>query len=66
MPLRRAVCFGGGVIGAGWASRFVLNGVHTTVVDPDPQAERKVTAVLENARRAMEQLIPGFGRAMKG
>jgi carnitine 3-dehydrogenase len=32
---------GGGVIGAGWAARFLLlNGIDVAIFDPDPEAER--------------------------
>ena len=48
---------GGGVIGAGWAARAVLNGVDVAVCDLDPQAGRKLDEVLGNARRAWRQLI---------
>ena len=47
---------GGGVIGAGWAARFVLNGVDVRLHDPAPGAQRTVDAVLANARRAYERL----------
>jgi carnitine 3-dehydrogenase len=47
---------GGGVIGAGWAARFLLNGVDVRLYDPAPQTERVVTEVLENARRAYRRL----------
>ena len=47
---------GGGVIGGGWAARFLLNGVDVRVHDPDPQAGRKVAEVIENARRALRRL----------
>jgi len=47
---------GGGVIGAGWAARFVLNGVDARVYDPDPGADRRVAEVLANARRAYARL----------
>jgi carnitine 3-dehydrogenase len=47
---------GGGVIGAGWAARFLLNGVDVRLHDPDPEAPRKVGEVLENARRAYGRL----------
>ena len=43
---------GGGVIGGGWAARFLLNGVDVKLFDPDPEAARKVGEVLANARRA--------------
>ncbi|MEM8774993.1 MAG: carnitine 3-dehydrogenase [Pseudomonadota bacterium] len=48
---------GGGVIGGGWAARFLLNGWDVRVFDPDPQAERKIGAVIENARRALPMLL---------
>ena len=47
---------GGGVIGGGWAGRFLLNGVDVKIYDPDPEAERKVAEVLANARRALRNL----------
>ena len=47
---------GGGVIGGGWAARFVLNGVDVRLYDPDPDAARKVDEMLENARRALGRL----------
>ena len=43
---------GGGVIGGGWAARFLLNGHDVVMFDPDPEAPRKVGEVLANARRA--------------
>jgi carnitine 3-dehydrogenase len=48
---------GGGVIGAGWAARFALNGHDVRLYDPDPDAERKVGEVVANARRAMRKLV---------
>ena len=50
---------GGGVIGAGWAARFLLNGYDVKVFDPDPEVERKVKTVLANAKRAQAKLTPG-------
>jgi carnitine 3-dehydrogenase len=47
---------GGGVIGGGWAARFMLAGVDVRLFDPDPAAAEKVAAVLENARRATVKL----------
>lgn len=47
---------GGGIIGGGWAARFMLNGWDVRIFDPDPEAERKIAAVLQNARRAMPGL----------
>ncbi len=48
---------GGGVIGAGWAARFALAGYDVCLFDPDPEAGRKVNAVLDNARRAQRRLL---------
>ena len=42
----KAAIIGGGVIGGGWAARFLLNGWDVQVYDPDPQAERKIGEVL--------------------
>lgn len=51
-----AAIIGGGIIGGGWAARFLLNGWDVRVFDPDPEAERKTRAVLDNARRALPGL----------
>ena len=47
---------GGGVIGGGWAARFLLNGHDAVMYDPDPEAPRKVDEMLVNARRAYSRL----------
>jgi carnitine 3-dehydrogenase len=47
---------GGGVIGAGWAARFVLNGCDVKLYDPAPEAAAGAGDVLANARSAYEQL----------
>ncbi len=51
-----AAIIGGGVIGGGWAARFLLNGWDVAVFDLDPEAERKIAAVLDNARASLPQL----------
>ncbi len=48
---------GGGVIGGGWAARFLLNGVDVKLYDPDPEAPRKIGEVMANARRALAKLF---------
>ncbi len=62
----KAAIIGGGVIGGGWAARFLLNGWDVAVFDPDPEAERKINEVLLNARRALpglyETALPTEGR----
>lgn len=63
---RKAAIIGGGVIGGGWAARFLLNGWDVAVHDPDPEAERKIRAVLDNARASLPALsdlpMPAEGR----
>lgn len=63
---RKAAIIGGGVIGGGWTARFLLNGWDVAVFDPDPEAERKINAVLSNARLALPALsdvpMPPEGR----
>ncbi|MGB3147415.1 MAG: 3-hydroxyacyl-CoA dehydrogenase NAD-binding domain-containing protein, partial [Paracoccaceae bacterium] len=63
---RKAAIIGGGVIGGGWAARFLLNGWDVSVFDPDPQAERKIGEVMANARAALPSLsdvpMPDEGR----
>jgi 3-hydroxyacyl-CoA dehydrogenase/alpha-ketoglutarate-dependent taurine dioxygenase len=65
-PTVRSVgLLGGGVIGGGWAARFLLNGIDVTVFDPDPDAPRKIGEVVANARRSLPQLsaaLPAEGR----
>ncbi len=55
--LNKVGLLGGGVIGAGWAARFLLNGVDVQLYDPDPEAPRKMGEVLANARRALGKLV---------
>lgn len=54
---QKAAIIGGGVIGGGWAARFLLMGWDVRVFDPDPEAERKIGEVLDNARRSMRGLF---------
>ena len=62
----KAAIIGGGVIGGGWAARFLLNGWDVAVFDPDPEAVRKIGEVMANARWALPMLydraLPGEGR----
>lgn len=53
---KKAAVIGGGVIGGGWAARFLLNGWDVNVFDPDPEAQRKINEVIANARRALPAL----------
>ena len=51
-----AAIIGGGVIGAGWAARFLLNGWDVTVFDPGRGARSAVGQVIDNARRSLPAL----------
>ena len=66
MTPKSAAIIGGGVIGGGWAARFLLMGWNVRVFDPDPEAERKITEVLDNARRSLPGLsdvaLPSEGK----
>ncbi len=57
--IRKVTVVGGGVIGGGWVARFLQNGIDVDVYDPDPEAERKLGGLLDNARRAFARLIEG-------
>ncbi|MDG1971768.1 MAG: carnitine 3-dehydrogenase [Paracoccaceae bacterium] len=59
MTISKAALIGGGVIGGGWASRLIENGIDVSVHDPDPEAERKLNEVLAGADRAYEKLTHG-------
>lgn len=52
----KAAIVGGGVIGGGWAARFLLNGWDVSIFDPDPEAQRKILEVIANARRSLPSL----------
>jgi len=56
--IRKVAAIGGGVIGAGWVARLLLNGIDVSIFDPDPEAERKVSEVMKNARRAYRTMLP--------
>ena len=58
METRRISLVGGGVIGAGWAARFLLNGCDVSIFDPDPDIARKLDATIAAARRAYAKLFP--------
>jgi len=47
---------GAGVIGGGWAARFLLAGVDVRLFDPSPAAARATTVTVQRARRAWRRL----------
>ena len=58
---RKVAIVGGGVIGGGWAARFLLNGWDVGVFDPDPQAERKIAEVMVKWDKVEMAALNGAG-----
>ncbi|MXQ06381.1 carnitine 3-dehydrogenase [Alphaproteobacteria bacterium GH1-50] len=56
---RKAAIVGGGVIGGGWAARFLLMGWDVALFDPSEAARARVARVLEQARYALPMLYEG-------
>lgn len=54
--LRTVGLLGSGVIGGGWAARFMLNGVDVRLYSPSPGAVERVQEKLASARRAFRRL----------
>ncbi len=52
----KAAIVGGGLIGGGWAARFLLHGWDVAVSDPSPKVEAQIGAILENARQWLPAL----------
>ena len=55
-PVGNACIVGGGVIGAGWAARYLLHGWDVAVVDPHPDTVKRMEQVIGNARIAAPAL----------
>ena len=64
--IKKVAIIGGGVIGGGWAARFLLNGLDVYVYDPDPNAEQTLLEVIDNARFSLPMLyeskLPNEGK----
>ncbi len=62
----KIACIGSGVIGSGWAARFLLNGFDVAIYDPAPDAQATTEHILGNARKALAALttlrLPQEGR----
>ena len=52
----KAAIIGGGVIGGGWAARFLLHGWDVVVSDPNPNVATQIDEILVNA----EQWLPAL------
>lgn len=47
---------GTGLIGSGWAAHFLSRGLNVIAYDPNPQAEKKLRTLVNNAWLSLEQL----------
>ena len=56
-PIRHCAVIGGGVIGGGWATRFLLAGLDVTVFDPHPEAERRLREMVALGGRSLRKLV---------
>ncbi|MEM7194259.1 MAG: carnitine 3-dehydrogenase [Pseudomonadota bacterium] len=54
--IQNVALIGGGVIGAAWAARMVINGLDVVICDPDPSVESRIQRVIENALRAYRNM----------
>lgn len=54
--IQRVGLIGGGVIGAGWAARLLINGIDVRVYDPSPRAQQRLQVVRDNALRAYRKM----------
>jgi carnitine 3-dehydrogenase len=55
----KCAIIGGGVIGGGWAARFLANGLDVTVFDPHPEAERRLREMVALGTRSLRRLVGG-------
>ena len=55
-PRKKMALVGGGVIGGGWAARFLLNGIDVNVFDPSDSVESTLNETRSNAKRAYTKL----------
>ena len=52
----KAAIIGGGVIGGGWAARFLLHGWDVAIFDPSPDTPKRIEEILANARKSLPAL----------
>lgn len=64
--MSKAAIVGGGVIGGGWAARFLLHGWDVSVFDPHPDTPQRIHEIIVNARKSLPALadapMPAEGR----
>jgi len=54
--IKKVALVGGGVIGGGWAARFLLNGIDVKVYDPSENYKKNFDKMLSNAKLAYSKL----------
>ena len=54
--IRQAAIIGGGVIGSGWAARFLMAGWNVRIFDPNPNFRNLLERYIDNARRSYPAL----------
>ncbi len=64
--LEKIACIGCGVIGAGWAARFIQNGIDVNIFDTDPSVSHRLTSTISNAEIALANLttVPRLARGL--
>jgi carnitine 3-dehydrogenase len=62
--IRRVALVGTGVIGSGWAARFLARGLDVIATDPDRGAEQRMRAIVDSAWPSLERvgLAPGASK----
>ena len=55
-PIKKVALIGGGVIGSGWASRFLLNGIDVNIYDLSENYKKNLEKMLANAKLAYSKL----------
>jgi len=53
-------CIGCGTIGAGWVARLIQNGYNVKIYDPTPLLDSRLDSMLNNSKRAYENLFPNI------
>jgi len=55
--IQNVAVIGAGVIGCGWITRLLLNGIDVSVYNPSSKAVLRIESALDNGRRVINQLV---------
>lgn len=55
--IQNVAVIGAGVIGSGWITRLLLNGINVSVYNPSSNAIQRIESALSNGRRVISQLV---------